>query len=200
MGYSPGGCKELDMTDHEQEHMQEIKCGRWNSLPYLSVCPRIVWPPRKTLPVQLPGPCIHSPHSLTKFFLVLLNLPPLHDVGDVLDLTGGVFFLCQQSLSPTAIIFINTGSPYLPLDLFYDTKTMTDIFTSCHFLQPLCSSGSPFLLNLFSVVLHQLQVTTEVSQEGKVIFSSLKTLCRLTCQKHVCPMFFHELFQHDRIS
>lgn len=79
------------------------------------------------------------------------------------------------------------------------TPKLTAIFTSCHFLQPLCSSGSLFLLNLFSVVLHQLQVTTEVSQEGKVIFSSLKTLCRLTCQKHVCPMFFNELFQHDRI-
>ena len=75
MGYSPWGRKESDTTDHEHEHVQEIKRGRWNNLPYLSVCPRIVWPPRKTPPVQLPGPPIRSSHSLTQFFLVLLNLP-----------------------------------------------------------------------------------------------------------------------------
>ena len=74
-GLQSMGSQESDATDHEHEHVQEIKRGRWNNLPYLSVCPRIVWPPRKTPPVQLPCPPIRSSHSLTQFFLVLLNLP-----------------------------------------------------------------------------------------------------------------------------
>ena len=35
-------------------------------------------------------------------------------------------------LGPTAIVFTNRGTPYLHLDLFYDTKNMTAIFISCH--------------------------------------------------------------------
>ena len=72
-------------------------------------------------------------------------------------------------LGPTAIVFINRGTPYLHLDLFYDTDNMIAIFISCQKFFSLYVL-LVLLLNLFSVVPHQLQVTTEVSQEGKVIF------------------------------
>ena len=199
MGYSSWGCKESDTTDHEHECVQEIKHGRWNNLPYLSVCPRIVWPPRKTPPVQSPGLPIRSSHSLTQFFPVLLNIPSC--------MMSGMRWISQVECSP----WVSSSWSYcnsfckqrysLPTSgLVYDTENMTTIFISCQNFFSLYILLVLFLLNFFSVALHQLHVTTEVSQEGKVIFSSLKTLCRLTCQRHVCPMFFNEVLQHDRIS
>lgn len=63
----------------------------------------------------------HSSYSPTQFLLVLRTHPFLPAIWDVLDLTVGVFSLLQQSLCPTAVVFSHKGSPYLSLDLVFDT-------------------------------------------------------------------------------
>lgn len=105
-GYSSLGLRKSDMTDHEHECVQEIKCGRWNNLPYPVCLSQNCLATKKSTPVQLPGPHLAHPTLWPSSFLSCSIFPPAWCLGCAGSHRWSVL-PGSAVLGLTAIVFVN---------------------------------------------------------------------------------------------